>query len=75
VEVRARVLEEAESLGLPPYAPVELHVVGPKGFERYKRGTVVELRRPCFEAEPEELGEASRKGPGATRSQGMRRAR
>ena len=34
--VRARVLEEAERLGLPLHAPVEIHVVGPEGLARYR---------------------------------------
>jgi hypothetical protein len=42
-EARARILEAAERLGLPLYAPVELHIVGPRGFERYKRGRLVRL--------------------------------
>ena len=44
VEVRARVLEKAEKLGLPPYAPVEIHVVDRKGLARYeRRGRLVKL--------------------------------
>ncbi len=42
-KARARILEAAERLGLPLYAPVELHIVGLRGFERYKRGRLVRL--------------------------------
>ncbi len=31
------VLQRAEELGLPLYAPVELHVVGPQGFQKLAR--------------------------------------
>lgn len=44
-ELRARILREAEEMGLPPYAPVELHIAGPEGLERYARkGRVIRLR-------------------------------
>jgi len=44
VEIRARVWEEAERLGVPLYAPIDLHVVGRNSLERYaKRGKVVKL--------------------------------
>ncbi len=35
-ELRARIIEEAEKLGLPAYAPVEIHLVGPQRLERYR---------------------------------------
>ncbi len=42
VELRAKVLEKAEGLGLPPYAPVELHIIGEDDLRRYSaRGKVV----------------------------------
>ena len=42
VEVRAKVLEAAEELGLPPHAPIELHIVGEKELEEYaKRGKAI----------------------------------
>ncbi len=42
VELRARVLEAAEELGLPPYAPIELHIVGEEELEEYaKRGETI----------------------------------
>jgi len=44
VELREKILESAESLGLPPYAPIELHITGPRGLERYRRrGRLVRL--------------------------------
>ncbi len=36
VELRARILEEAEKLGLPYYAPVELHIVSMDNLKRYR---------------------------------------
>ena len=43
-ELRARILEEAEKLGLPLYAPVELHIVGEEDLEKYRRmGRLVPL--------------------------------
>lgn len=42
--LRARILEAAEKLGLPLYAPVELHIVGEEDLERYRRmGRLVPL--------------------------------
>lgn len=42
VELRARILEEAEKLGLPPYAPIELHMIGKEELEEYvKRGEAI----------------------------------
>ncbi|KSW12635.1 hypothetical protein CF15_01045 [Pyrodictium occultum] len=44
VELRARILEEAERQGLPLYAPVELHIIGSEDLEGYRRrGRVVPL--------------------------------
>lgn len=41
-ELRARVLEEAERLGLPLYVPVELHIIGEGDLRKYlTRGKVV----------------------------------
>lgn len=46
VEVRARVMERAEELGLPLYAPVELHVISGEELEEYaRRGRVVPADR------------------------------
>jgi len=36
VEIRAKVMEEAEKLGLPLYAPIDLHIVGEKDLKRYQ---------------------------------------
>lgn len=36
VELRARIIEEAERLGLPMYAPIDLHIVGRSSLSRYK---------------------------------------
>ena len=42
--LRARILEAAEKLGLPLYAPVELHIVGEEELEKYRRtGKLVPL--------------------------------
>lgn len=35
-----------ERLGLPPSHPLEIHVVGPKSFERYKRGALQPIDKP-----------------------------
>ena len=35
-EIRAKILEEAEKLGLPIFAPVELHIVGNASLRRYR---------------------------------------
>jgi len=44
-ELRAKILEEAEKLGLPLYAPVELHIVSKKDFDRYmKKGNVLRVK-------------------------------
>ena len=37
VELRAKILEEAEKLGLPLYAPIELHIIGREELTRYTR--------------------------------------
>ncbi|NPA96082.1 MAG: DNA polymerase III subunit beta [Crenarchaeota archaeon] len=43
-ELRARIWEEAEKLGLPLYAPIDLHIVSVEGLRKYvRRGRVVEL--------------------------------
>jgi len=39
LEVKVKVLLKAFEEGLPWDYPIDLHVVGPKGFERYKRYT------------------------------------
>ncbi len=36
VEAKLSIMREAFRLGLPLDYPVDLHVVGPRGFERYK---------------------------------------
>ena len=44
VDIRVRVFEEAEKLGLLPYAPVEIHVISRKELSRYTRkGKIVRL--------------------------------
>ena len=43
-ELRARIWEEAEKLGLPLYAPIDLHFTDREGLQRYmRRGRVIEL--------------------------------
>lgn len=45
VELRARILERAEELGLPPYAPVELHIIGKEDLKRYtSKGRVIPIK-------------------------------
>ncbi|MET1160368.1 MAG: nucleotidyltransferase domain-containing protein [Thermoprotei archaeon] len=36
VDLRTRIYEEAEKMGLPLYAPVELHIIGPHSIQRYR---------------------------------------
>ena len=44
-ELRARILEEAEKMGLPLYAPIELHIVSRKQFDRYtKKSRTLKIR-------------------------------
>ena len=46
VELRTKIMERAEELGLPLYAPIELHIVGREDLERYwKKGKVVPLNQ------------------------------
>ncbi len=33
-----------ERLNLPPQHPLEIHVVGPRGLERYRRSPLIEIR-------------------------------
>lgn len=35
VELRTRILEKAESLGLPLYTPIELHIIGKEELRKY----------------------------------------
>ena len=37
VEIRAKILERAEKIKLPPYAPIELHIISREELEKYKR--------------------------------------
>lgn len=42
IELRSRILEEAVKLGLPLYAPIELHIVGREELKKYvKKGKVI----------------------------------
>ena len=42
IELRSRILEEAGKLGLPLYAPIELHIVGREELKKYvKKGKVI----------------------------------
>ena len=44
VDIRVRILEEAEKMGLPPYAPVEIRIVSREELSRYaKRGKIVKI--------------------------------
>jgi len=44
VELRAKILEEAENQGLPLHAPVELHIISSEGLEEYtRRGKVISV--------------------------------
>jgi len=43
-EIRAKILEEAEKLKLPPYAPIELHIISKKELKKYtKRDEIIPL--------------------------------
>ena len=37
IDLIGKIFEEAEKRGLPVHAPVELHIVGPRGMERLLR--------------------------------------
>ena len=44
VELRTKILKEAERLGLPLYAPIDLHIISKEEFRKYtKRGRVIPL--------------------------------
>ncbi len=44
-ELRTKILEKAVELGLPLYAPVELHIIGEKELADYaKRGRIVRIK-------------------------------
>ena len=46
IELRSRILEEAEKLGLPLYAPIELHIIGKKELKKYmKKGKVLPVNK------------------------------
>ena len=36
VEIREKILDALEKAGIPPYLPVELHIVGPEKLKRYR---------------------------------------
>jgi len=41
-ELHAKILEEAERLELPPYAPVEFHIISDRELKEYaRRGKVI----------------------------------
>ncbi len=43
-DLRARIWEEAEKRGLPPYAPIDLHIAGREELVRYeKHGKLLKL--------------------------------
>lgn len=42
VELRSKIIERAEELGLPIYAPLELHIAGREDLRKYaERGRVI----------------------------------
>ena len=44
VELRTKILKEAERLGLPLYAPIDLHIISKEELRKYKkRGRVIPL--------------------------------
>ena len=44
VELRTKILKEAERLGLPLYAPIDLHMISREELRKYtKRGRVIPL--------------------------------
>jgi len=36
IKLKTEIFEKAEELGLPPYAPIELHITSPQTQYRYK---------------------------------------
>ena len=46
IELRSRILEEAGKLGLPLYAPIELHIVGREELKKYvKKDKVISANK------------------------------
>lgn len=42
VELRMKIMEKVEELGLPLYAPIELHIVGKEDLRKYvKKGKII----------------------------------
>ncbi len=42
VELRMKIMGKAEELGLPLYAPIELHIVGKEDLRKYvKKGKII----------------------------------
>lgn len=41
VELHSRIIEKAEEFGLPPYAPVELHIISKGEIRKYTRKSKV----------------------------------
>ena len=37
IDLHEKIIEEMEKSGIPPYIPVELHIIGPKRLKRYKK--------------------------------------
>ncbi|MCD6368539.1 MAG: nucleotidyltransferase domain-containing protein [Thermoproteales archaeon] len=45
VELRTKILEKAEDLELPLYAPIELHIIGKEELKKYmKKGKVIPVK-------------------------------
>ena len=36
IELKTKIFEKTEQLGLPPYTPIELHITGPETQQKYK---------------------------------------
>ena len=46
VELRMKIMEKAEELNLPLYAPIELHIVSKEDLRKYvKKGKIIPVNR------------------------------
>ena len=44
VSIRERIMEALEAAGIPPYLPLDLHIVGPERLKRYRVVRMLECR-------------------------------
>ena len=46
IELRTKIMERAEELRLPVYAPIELHIIGKEEIKKYmKKGKIVPVSK------------------------------